>query len=143
MAKSPIDSRGRVSDSAKSEVAARIAARLRQCADGPLADPDTWRRHAGWLGVHVVHTHVANGRPGFSVPRPHDDSGIVGGVIGVNLAYPEREQCAVWVHELAHLYVAAWLPPQLHDYADYYGYDDDAGSVSHDIARMVEADVLS
>lgn len=46
------------------------------------------------------------------------------------------------VHELAHMLIAAWLPPQLSGGADAYSYSGDRDEVAHDIARRVERLVL-
>ncbi len=134
---------GVVTRATKAEAAQVIANRLQRLADcGDKYAPATWETVARGLNVSVRHFHDHAQARGFSRAKVFCDTGLVGGGIGINTAYTEREQAEAWVHELAHLLLAAWLPPQLSDNADAYSYDGDPGDVAHDIARRVEGIIL-
>lgn len=139
-----IDLSGCVSDATKHEAAVFVANRLRRIADGDPADPETWENVARLYGITIRKFTRRDEPRGCGLPRMWDDAGLVGGVIAVNATLPPGEQAAVWIHELSHLLIAAWLPTQLASRADAvsYYYDDREG-VCHEIARRVERLLLS
>lgn len=143
---------GFVAEQTKREAASIIAAKLLHHLDGGVNDPAAWERLARRLGIIVSKLSSIGARRGYSVlvsglgysePNVFGDSGLVCGKIFVNDTQGDKELCEVWVHELAHLFFAAWIPPQLSSRADTYSYDgDDKENVSHEIARMVESIIL-
>jgi hypothetical protein len=132
---------GAVPESVEQEAAELIAAKLGRLAEGEgmLTDPDTWRRVAARMGVHVEDYCVPGAHRGECSLSAHDADL---GVLFVNTAYAPPEQAPVFVHELAHLELLAWIPPRLAGCADVYHYDDEPTSVHHRIAQRVEELVL-
>jgi len=134
---------GNVTAATRREAAQLIAERLERLADGRDKHcPNTWEAVAKSLNLSVRYYHELGLDRGFSMPRIFCDSGLVGGGIGINTAYTEREQCEAWVHELAHMILAAWLPPQLTESADACCYIGDHDEVAHDISRITEQLIL-
>lgn len=128
-----------VPESAINEAAELIAMKMRRMAEGDYKDPNTWIGVAEALGIlcQVRQDDSRNACRGASgqVGWPSGTSYIV-----VNSAYPPAEQAHAWVHEIAHLEVLWWCPPQLQNGADVRCYyDDDPQDVHHRIARRVEA----
>jgi len=120
-------------------VANIIAARLLRDVTGNIHRPTAWRRLARDMGIAVQEYYQPGRARGQCMPGLLDETGIVSGAIGVNTAYSKSDQAAVWIHELAHLYLFTWSPPFLHRSPCYEG---DPDSDSHEIARRVEYIVL-
>lgn len=138
MEKSQIDLTGHVTEDMKLEASQIIADRLWRLVAGDVHDPATWENAARLIKIGIFKNFLPGGERGRSQPKLFADSGLVGGFISINTAYTEREQCETWVHELSHLIMAAWLPPQLLGNSDAYSYEGDADEVAHEVARMVE-----
>jgi hypothetical protein len=127
-----------LSERAKEEAAAMIAAKLLQMVDGRIEDTAAWRRVAETLGCRVHAYDVPGGAYGEYVPTEAERIGI----IAYNTAYDDVTQCRVLVHEIAHHELHQWIPPQLAFAADVCSYSDHPDDVHHQIARMVERIVL-
>ena len=136
---------GELSVDAREEAAQIIACRLkhllwhRVASDASPRDPQAWRALAQELG-YVVHEYAdVMSDPGCFVP-PGDPIGM--GMIGINLALGDAEQCDAWLHELSHGELWHWVPPQLRGAADLYCYSGDIEEAQHEIARRVQVLIL-
>ncbi len=120
-----------------------IAVRLLRDVTGDIRRPTAWRRLARGMGIAVQEYHLPGRARGQCMPGLLDETGVVSGAVGVNTAYLKPDQAAVWVHELAHLYLFTWMPPFLRRSAPGERcYEGDSDSDSHEIARRVEHIVL-
>lgn len=124
-----------LSDRTKNEAARLLTHRLLQRAEGPTDEPATWQEVAKLYGLHIRFFYEPFGERGEYAPATYPDSP---GIVAVNTAYSDLEQCRAWVHELAHYLLHVWIPPQLPRAADIYRYSDDPEDARHDVARRVE-----
>jgi hypothetical protein len=128
-------------DDVREQTARIIAERLLRAARGSVLSPLTWKRVARNAGVKVVEFKSRSGTRGYCEPSLFDEDGALAGVIYVNTLYPREDQARVWIHELAHLSLAAWIQDSLSD--KYQHYDDGSESMPHEIARRVELIILA
>ncbi len=121
-----------------------IAARLRRLADDhPLTVSDTWRTAACAMHLNVLLYDVPGaGRGEFCPSLIPPILGDIIGLVAINTAYPEPDQCRAWIHELAHAELHHWHPPQLEECRDAWMYEGNPADVRHRIARRVEELVL-
>lgn len=115
--------------------AAYLAERLLRALDGPPERLSTWRRAAASLGVRAHEYHAPGASRGEFAASPPDGEPAV---IAINTAYPERDACRAYAHELAHVLLHRMQPPLLPGFADAGRYEGEPADRHHRIARTVE-----